>query len=1769
MNERFRCASCGAEMAGDSPPGLCEGCLAPIRVAGSTSDTTPRLHDTGSFSKLIEPVGPSEQTLPGDSDRTVAGSTERSFPAGHERAGNSQSVGPPVRSFGNYELIQEVARGGMGRVFRARHVALNRTVAIKMILAGQLASDSDVQRFHAEAEAVAHLDHPNIVPVYEIGEHEGQYFFSMGFVEGQSLAQRVATGPLPPREAATLVKTISEAVQYAHDRGIIHRDLKPQNVMLDTQGVPRITDFGLAKKVQGGGGLTATGEVLGTPSYMPPEQAAGRAEEIGPESDVYALGAMLYCLLTGRPPFQAATALETLRQVLETEPASPRHLNPGVHRDLETICLKCLEKDPQRRYGSALALARELGRFLEGEPISARSIGAPARLWRWGKRKPVVAVLSSSVAALILFVAIAGPLVAVRQADLRGQADNRRNEAEKASYQATTKALDATQSLAQAYLSQAQVLHNASQAGRQSSALSLLRQATALQNDSADLVSRLGRDPEHWRDRTARFWTQERSVLRSEAIRWLSEFSLHAVAAVRFSIPPGIPTFTALGAMRKTSMALSPDGQRAVFLHVVLRAGSAEVTEQVEVLDFGSGKIVGRFEIRKGPPDERPASLMFEADSETLLVARVAPGQDRGRLSLERRAVPTGTVLKSLTLESLNGTAKPSGALATLDFSPDGRFLLSVDRQLPGTPSGRATLWNVADGKPIREIPSDFHPEAFLPDSRQIIGASSDRVALLEILSGKVTMKWPLPPAFKTFHALFVSGSYNFDPLLVSRKCLVPSPDGKWLAVLSFEAHVGSNVRVDIFDMESGTNRGQVVLETDRSAILYPLPPLVAFDHEARLLAVLTRHQLAIASVPWGESLIVEDLPEARGARANANRMMGPARPIGNELLIDREGSRLVTAVSPYDVFSVAGFEPSLSVANETKYQTVRSWDLARARSHPQVRTHEAAVESVRFAPKGGTLISGGADRTIRAWNPDGSARWTVGDSGDGALYPASFMVSPGKTVDNGRFDPSGTVLIARQPQRLELWETATGRLLRSFPLPTIAAISNDYRLMAVREPDERGASVLRVSNTVVGESVETFDMPAVNRAEFSDDGRFIVAQGLEAGQSTLVVGDLRDKRVVARFPWNDWRLGAAGKVLIGATLVGDKPALRAIELATGRTIGETQDPRLNVAEIRMGRIWFAPDESRAVVPFKSTNDPQGPHQLAVWTFDNPQLVLINSPWVDSYAAKVFLSADGSRLVASGHRPHTGFEFGAEAEIWDVTGAPKRLMTTSAEKKPLIKFDDSRVAFNAAHGIVATLLGDIQGGVGNACVTWEVTSGRSILRQDGRHQSLLDANRATAAAGEFVVVTPDNRIHHVVSLATGKIQISIDAPLGEPFIGSDRKVVMAELIAPAGGKADHEPAVGVWSLSDGRLLSTLRNQSSLRTVSPDGKYVVTRTKIGPAALNVWEAVSGKLVRSVPLHYAPTPPQSFAAPITNARFSQDGNWLAFNVNDRYRILNVESGQVRALDRPGHRSAVSAMEVSADGELVASAGDDAAICLWEAQSGRFVAMLEEETSPISAIAFSPDGTRLAARTESGRTRLWSLSTSHEATRVVVVAESLWDLPPVPPPSAGITAGPVFLPDGRLVAFGNSDGSISLHSAANGQVAQTLKAQGSAPVSALAVRSDVPGLASAETQGIVQLWELPSGAPKARVRADSGEIRALTFKAGLLAVAGDGLSLWDIDRQERLLSLEGHSAPINALSISPDGNTLATASDDRTVKLWDLDGLRRQLAELQLGW
>src|SRR5215831_13151668 len=370
------CRKCGAKIFSDAPRGLCTACVLETAL-GIIPDAVAGGGDPG----------------------TVDEASRDQANAAHSK--QAVSAATLLGELGDYELLEEVGRGGQGVVYRAHQKSLNRTVALKMISVGRWASQAHLKRFRLEAEAAASLEHPGIVPIHEVGERDGSCYFSMGFVEGGQLDQVIKREPMSIRHAAELIAKVARTVHYAHEHGILHRDIKPGNILLDADGEPHLTDFGLARLVETESTMTRTMEVLGTPSYMAPEQAVGNNAAVSSVTDVYGLGAVLYQLLTGQPPFAGGTTYETTKLLIDTEPRPPRVLNPNIDRELSAICLKCLEKDPKRRYSSALALAEDLEHWLKHEPICAKPSGIFTHGRKWVQRKPAIAALVASLVALV------------------------------------------------------------------------------------------------------------------------------------------------------------------------------------------------------------------------------------------------------------------------------------------------------------------------------------------------------------------------------------------------------------------------------------------------------------------------------------------------------------------------------------------------------------------------------------------------------------------------------------------------------------------------------------------------------------------------------------------------------------------------------------------------------------------------------------------------------------------------------------------------------------------------------------------------------------------------------------------------------------------------------------------------------------------------------------------------------------------------------------------------------------------------------------------------------------------------------------------------------------------------------------------------------------------------------------------------------------------------------------------------------------------------
>ena len=972
-----RCPSCGAERPANAPEGLCPACLMNaglVHERDINDDATEAFHDAPTLSRGTGPGGSMTPLIdpPVESPRT-----------GLET----------VRYFGDYELIEEVGRGGMGVVYQARQASLKRTVAVKMILEGRFAGEDDVRRFRLEAEAAANLDHPGIVPIFEIGEHEGRHYFSMGYVEGQNLANLVAAGPLPALEAAKLVRQLAEAVQYAHERGVIHRDLKPANVLLDVQGRPRVTDFGLAKMLKTDNSLTTPGQVMGTPSYMPPEQASGQAKGVGPEADVYALGAILYCLLTGRPPFQASNAVDTLLQVLEREPVLPRQLNGEVPRDIETIAMKCLQKDPKRRYSSAREFAEDLGRYTRGEPIQARPLGARERVAKWARRRPALA----TAVAVIMLVSTLGAAGVLWQ------------------WQQTRRAL--ARARENLYVHLVNAADREWRANSVGSAEELLDECPAeYRGWEWHFLKR--RDLSGWVTLTGRVSYGGYVGFVADG-RLISACGREGDARLWNSLD-GRATFGLAGDGQPTaSVVFSPDGLKLavcrdsrleirdvatgrkvqdvkVSADVDLRGFSRDgkticgvnLPNQVVVMEATTGRTVRSWDLR-----DLKASLAIEPFATDGRILALLPSEEKTILlfDLERDYPPA----------TLKGHP---GWITSLTLSPDGRQLVSADTE-------RTLIhWDMINRRAFKTVhmPDSVSEIALSPNGKTLAAAAGDRVMTLrDAATGR-----PL----RTFRGHEDSiTSLAFDPdgsrvASLDQAGVVNNWDVTHDAAARDVKTAGSDANVSSFRFSPD---GQQVALVSGIAVRRDVCEIVV-----RILDVATSREVRsfrgyaeerysdVAFSPDGKLMALSMGPTLNDRHVQIWDAMS-----GRELLALRDAGDMVTAVA---------FRPNgTRLATADQGGTLTIYDIPSGKRRFSIAAHEGYISDISYSPDGRLIASAGGGRgDVAVWDSE-----TAGKVGT--------LDGHSKWVNALAFSPDGRLLAtASQDRTVKVWDAAHGMSL-------------------------------------------------------------------------------------------------------------------------------------------------------------------------------------------------------------------------------------------------------------------------------------------------------------------------------------------------------------------------------------------------------------------------------------------------------------------------------------------------------------------------------------------------------------------------------------------------------------------------------------------------------------------------------------------------------------------------------------------------------------------
>lgn len=941
--------------------------------------------------------------------------------------------GSVLRYFGDYELLEEIARGGMGVVFKARQVRLNRVVAVKMILSGELASAEDVRRFHSEAEAAAKLSHPGIVPIYEVGEHGGQHFYSMGFVDGESLSQQITRNPLSPREAATLLRQVALAVQYAHDAGVIHRDLKPANILIDHDGQPLVTDFGLAKQIEVDRSLTPSGDVVGTPSWMPPEQALGQTANVREAADIYSLGAVLYAALTGRPPFQTDNTMDTLLQVIEREAVSPRQLNPAVPVDLETITLKCLQKDRRQRYASMQELADELQRFLDGRPILARPLGRVARTARWCRRNPLIASLVILLVASLAGGTIASSIFALRARDRADRAEELKTLADQSAHDALLSADNERK----ARLAEAAARTEAEQRAKSEAEAHQRADAEKATADraTAELLLRRGCELcERGEIDAGLLWMARVLALDEAATADLQETARLNIGAWQSELL----TLTDIHPLDAEVAAVTPDGRliaacdynyqlanprgRWVRLWNVENAEwqteRLEHPDSVRTIAFsstGDELITTASDGKQRLWNVSTGRLIETTDAEDLTPDAPMPERDQILEDMQRRFTSQRSMLQ-----------------VQAERSPDGKHILATGNSHEFTSSnGMAQLWSVRTRQPIGQLiqhESAFGVTHFLDAGKRLL--TGDRAGTVRI--------WRLPDKRVSRPVRTLDGN-------AWTSCVAISPNGRTAAIGRV------NGEAVLWNLETGQTSG-MPMKHERAVWDIAFTPdgrhVVTGSHDAtvRIWDVSTGEPVGEA-VSHSEAKMVWSIAVSPdGSMLATGTGSGGIGAAGDNSVrfIDLQTHDLMGDPVPFPegVRDIAFHPDGTLLATACQDGTVRLWNSKTHEPTGKVMNHTRDVRAVAFSHDGKLLATGSEDGMARLWDVE-------------TQEPIGPALVHRRAVSSVAFDPNGLfVATACHDGTVQLWSVSTGHPIgpvfrhRSQAL-SVAFNSNDQSLLS------------------------------------------------------------------------------------------------------------------------------------------------------------------------------------------------------------------------------------------------------------------------------------------------------------------------------------------------------------------------------------------------------------------------------------------------------------------------------------------------------------------------------------------------------------------------------------------------------------------------------------------------------------------------------------------------------------------------------------------------
>jgi WD40 repeat protein/tRNA A-37 threonylcarbamoyl transferase component Bud32 len=1212
---------------------------------------------------------------------------------------SSHEILAPPSDMPGYELLERLGRGGMGVVYKARQRSLGRIVALKMILAGPHARAEDLARFRREAEVIAKLAHPNIVQIHEVGEHEGRPFLSLEFVDGGGLDKKLGGAPLPAHDAARLIETVARAVHHAHCQGVVHRDLKPANILLTADGIPKITDFGLAR-LGAGSEQTQSGDVLGTPSYMAPEQASGRNSAIGPATDIYALGATLYELLTGRPPFRADNPLDTLLQVMDQEPVTVRRLQPNVPSDLETICLKCLEKAPSKRYASAADLADDLRRFDEGQPIFARPTPSWERGLKWARRRPALAGLY----ALAMVAGVVLALYTVWLRDALSETEKQRIAAHKAQSRAEEAAEERRLQLVRARLADgSRLLDEGDWFG------SLLPFAEALQLDQHDakrvemhrirLSAILRQCP-----RLVQFWPHEGDVAHTEftadgrRILTVSGNTAHLLDADTGAeaAPPMIH------GQSITSAALSTDG---------LRLATIADDQTVQIWDAAKGQRLGT----PLPFKEMIVRIAFAAGGERLVtVTRNVTYEVR----IQAWEVSTGKPVSS-------PLATATAPLSDVALSPDGRLAATAgSTQTKAGLRAALTVWEVASGKPAftpRDVPGSITQIRFSPTGSRVAAFSVDgTVRVWDCVTGKETAQMR-----------------QVGPLLH----LAFSPDGNRLAT------GGVNGTARVWDATTGKQ----LVTLQHGPAFTQAATLVAFSPDG-LHAItagadnMVRIWDVTTGAPTSPPLRHGDKVSRASFGADGRRVLTASADRAVRIW-DLTSSRLATPPLEHDAAVVhasldTGGRRAVTAGAD---RLARVWNLDTGRSLGTL-AHTHPLVHATFTPDGRVLTTGENNR-------DGAGEASVWDAKGARLFHRTTaqrilgVPDTDPTVRRAWFSADGRwLLTVDRAGAAQVWDVANGKavtevLEHDSPVTGVSFSADGRRvltetflpdftvraLLASGEPPAalgRLIQIIRPAKTVnvleiaggkrvasIGPWSDAISL-TFRHASFSEDSRFLLL--VSDGEARL--WDIAKSQIVRRFRKPGAGIAGAAMSPDGRTLatISDDEMAQLWNAANGEAI-------LTPVQFRHGgQSWppvFSPDGRFLVMSSR-------PDGVRIWdsaTGDPVSPPLSHPGPVESVA----FSSDGRLLLTASDRAARVWSLSTDERTADEWLRLAQLLSCSRMHaqggRPVpLSPDELRSAWNAARGKSV----DAFAIAPKDLITWHAEAARGC-EKNGRWQAAL------------------------------------------------------------------------------------------------------------------------------------------------------------------------------------------------------------------------------------------------------------------------------------------------------------------------------------------------------------------------------------------------------------------------------------------------------------